>query len=970
MDFPRQTPTHTHTSGLPDSSAPGGTPAPSCGRIITEESHRAPGGPSINGGFLQPTVPGPQTYGGVQTSHRPVNSEHSHSLRSFPHGDHRFNTGGTPAGRVDLHGRHKGCVPSYTGAPRIPEIPQVHSVWQNVPVHSSTVWPFSGSANIYNDPPSYSRVAASKEHQSTCIPGRLAGTNFVTVQRQPGWNFRNRAAATPRLGYQLVQVRPQWYTVPSLPRTGIPATGRHGSPWSQSKVQYAPLNLDAGSGPPHYGAPFRSCSRETQTLGSVHTPRSLTPEGSTRVAETELESVPRTMVGPPDPELSTHSVTQVVSPERSMATRRSLTSPSPSSGSPDGRVHFRLGSIPQPGDTSQRCLDTDLATTSHKHSRNEGSVAGLPGIQAHTQGEIDTSTRGQHSGGCSPEKGGGHKVKGTHADDPQLPVLVRPEQCSGPSSSHCGSPQRDGGWTLPTGPAASQRVVPVTGGVHPGLRLLGTTGGRLDGNGSQPTGRQVYISDPTHGSPGSRCLRHAVAGSQSPILIPTVNDSDSSNSTDTRTATSSSRSDSIHESDAPILSGPSQDGTGPTTSGLQRTRNPSATADRRNTNSVPRVSKTVQSGGVVNNRPPHPVVSSNRLDTISSIMRSKGIAEKVIDYAKRPQRVSSAAVYDGQWNAFVDFCRANQYDPLSGSESNIAEYLLSMFERNCAPATIKVHRAAISSVLKHLHPDISKNALIGDIITRFDQERPRTKQSLPKFCIDTVLEQLMKPPFIDSKGTDHGITKLLYAYKLAFLLGMATGARSSELHALSRDPRLCKITLDKDTGKQTLTVYTRPGFVRKNELPQAERVPFVIPSLKHMVGPNEKERFLCPVRAVLVYRARTPDGAYPADNELLLRHPTPGVSTKSSVIALWIRKCIEIAYDTAKLDKTQVNAHEVRAVALSLRHYHNATLEEVCEGGKWRSKQSFFNHYLRTMAGTEAGSSIPVVAGGKLLGKF
>ena len=235
-----------------------------------------------------------------------------------------------------------------------------------------------------------------------------------------------------------------------------------------------------------------------------------------------------------------------------------------------------------------------------------------------------------------------------------------------------------------------------------------------------------------------------------------------------------------------------------------------------------------------------------------------------------------------------------------------------------------------------------------------------------------VLEQLMKPPFIDSKGSDLGIPKLLYAYKLAFLLGMATVARSSELHTLSRDPRLCKFSSDKDTGQQTLTVFTRPGFVLKNEHPQAKRVPFVIPSLKHMVGPNEKEQFLCPVRAVLVYRSRTPDGAYPTGNDILLRHPTPGINTKSGVVALWMRKCtgIELAYDTAKLDKTQVNAHEVRAVALSLIHYHHASIEEVCKGGKWRSKQSFFNHYLRTMAGTEAGSSIPVVAGGKLLGKF
>lgn len=50
----------------------------------------------------------------------------------------------------------------------------------------------------------------------------------------------------------------------------------------------------------------------------------------------------------------------------------------------------------------------------------------------------------------------------------------------------------------------------------------------------------------------------------------------------------------------------------------------------------------------------------------------------------------------------------------------------------------------------------------------------------------------------------------------------------------------------------------------------------------------------------------------------------------------WIRKCIETAYDAAKLDPVTVNAHKVRAVAYSLRHYKEATatLEEICEVGR------------------------------------
>ena len=153
-----------------------------------------------------------------------------------------------------------------------------------------------------------------------------------------------------------------------------------------------------------------------------------------------------------------------------------------------------------------------------------------------------------------------------------------------------------------------------------------------------------------------------------------------------------------------------------------------------------------------------------------------------------------------------------------------------------------------------------------------------------------MLELLLKLPFVDKKGTYRYISKLLFVCKTAFLLALGTGARSSELHALSRDPSLGTSVVEPHSGLVTLTIFTRPGFVAKNEDPQAEKVPFIIPSLAHMFGPNDAERLLCPVRALNIYRTMTPNGPYPAGNDLLLRHPSPDVSTKSSVVAVWIKR--------------------------------------------------------------------------------
>jgi len=79
------------------------------------------------------------------------------------------------------------------------------------------------------------------------------------------------------------------------------------------------------------------------------------------------------------------------------------------------------------------------------------------------------------------------------------------------------------------------------------------------------------------------------------------------------------------------------------------------------------------------------------------------------------------------------------------------------------------------------------------------------------------------------------------------------------------------------------------------------------------------------------------------------------------------KKCIELAYEAADLTVPAVTAHEVRAVANSLLYHVGAPLNTVCAGGRWRSTNSFFNHYLRSMHGTQAGSSRLVVAAGKLI---
>ena len=360
--------------------------------------------------------------------------------------------------------------------------------------------------------------------------------------------------------------------------------------------------------------------------------------------------------------------------------------------------------------------------------------------------------------------------------------------------------------------------------------------------------------------------------------------------------------------------------------------------------------------------------SNDRLTSISRLLQGMGIPQEVIRFAKRPQRLSTAGLYDKQWESFTDHCKANNIEPFEATIGDIASYLLHKFNSGLQPATIRVHRAAIASVLKHTNLDVSGNTIINDMLKRFDLERPRVKRTLPQFDIGLVLNQFLRPPFIDRQGSDLKIPLPMLAYKVSFLLALASGSRASEIHALSRESGRFKSDRTQE-GRRTVTIHTHTGFLAKNARPSVIPPPLVIPSMAHLVGSKELERLWCPVRAIEVYMARTPNGAYSVEDTRLLRHPDPTKRTTKGHISLWIRNAITEAYTAAGSDpdSVHVRAHEVRAVAHSLVAYDGATLQEILEGGRWRSSGSFFRHYLRDVSSSLESASGPVVVAGRVI---
>ena len=72
----------------------------------------------------------------------------------------------------------------------------------------------------------------------------------------------------------------------------------------------------------------------------------------------------------------------------------------------------------------------------------------------------------------------------------------------------------------------------------------------------------------------------------------------------------------------------------------------------------------------------------------------------------------------------------------------------------------------------------------------------------------------MKPPFAIN-GSDRNISLELLSYKTAFLIALATGARGSELVALSRAPHNLEFKMLDASAKQASDRMV-PKFIPKN----------------------------------------------------------------------------------------------------------------------------------------------------------
>ena len=303
--------------------------------------------------------------------------------------------------------------------------------------------------------------------------------------------------------------------------------------------------------------------------------------------------------------------------------------------------------------------------------------------------------------------------------------------------------------------------------------------------------------------------------------------------------------------------------------------------------------------------------------------------------------------YQHKWRQFREWCKREGHTVSNPSSQKFADFLVFLRqERKLSVSAIKGYKAMLNGVFSLKGFDLSSDAVLREVIKTCSRQVPRPPPCrVPSWNVDVVLKALTGPPFEPlCQASFRDLSR-----KTLFLVALATAKRVGELNALS---------MVTATQGQDLILSYLPEFVAKTET-GLNPIPreFRLRSLSPIVGREDEERLLCPVRAVNCYLQLTSSSCRPRSLFVSVRNPDRPMS--KAAISFFLRDTVRAAHASFPED-----------VATSMLFWKNCSIASILEAACWRTHSVFVNHYLRDFQRQEGDvfSLGPVVAAGNLVG--
>jgi len=273
----------------------------------------------------------------------------------------------------------------------------------------------------------------------------------------------------------------------------------------------------------------------------------------------------------------------------------------------------------------------------------------------------------------------------------------------------------------------------------------------------------------------------------------------------------------------------------------------------------------------------------------------------------------------------------------------LGDFLTYLYDiKNMMPSTIDGYRTAIVGALKHVRgPAICKDPALMDLSAWMHRHRPRHSKTVPPWDLKLILLALQESPFEPIQDPER-VTLQHLTWKVVFLTLLASGGRRGEVHALDY------ATLQHEPKWKYVILKPHHKFVSKTEFRThgASRLEsFRIQSLLGFVGSDlERDRKLCPVRALKTYLARTQQMREGKQLLFVSHKPEHKGDICRNTISGWMRKLITYVYSHASdetLTLAGTTTHAIRGMAASIAFRGGVDVEELLRACHWTSHTTF-----------------------------
>ena len=323
-----------------------------------------------------------------------------------------------------------------------------------------------------------------------------------------------------------------------------------------------------------------------------------------------------------------------------------------------------------------------------------------------------------------------------------------------------------------------------------------------------------------------------------------------------------------------------------------------------------------------------------------------GLSQRAADFAASSLRASTRTTYDSRLAGFIEWCSRSSTDPSSASLGCIADFLLSLFDKDLSISTIRGYRSAIASSHRGFADGstVSNSLFISKLLKAFFLKRPPCRSLVPSWSLPSVLRCLAEAPFepLHQASLPH------LTIKTAFLIAIASGQRRSSLQALSMDPGHL---LWENSG---VRLIPKASFIAKNQTTSSGSVEIFLPSLASHSS-VEEDKVWCPVRTLKWYLDRTK--SLRSTTDLFVTTTAPHRAASRDTVSRWLVDCIKLAGDSV-LQVGPLRAHDTRALSTSWALFNGASIEQVQKAAFWANPNSFISCYLKDVVAHEASFAL------------